>query len=132
MTITKYDETSPPPENTTSARVGSIPGQPTQDFRLPFFSPRSNPPNRGRTKQRPEQEEESQARGTDKGKMRVHVSGNRHYNTEAEICHNCPEHNDTEATYNDNDVSGGSMKVDGMTHPDGKKSVQHKKSEELP
>ena len=132
MSITKHDETSPPPRDTTSTRAGSIPGQPNQDFRLAFFSPRTNLPNRGRTKQPEEQEEENHSRGTDKGTMRVHVSGNRHYNTEAEIGHNWPERNDTEASYNDNDVSGGSMKVGGRAHPDDKKDVQDKKSEALP
>ena len=53
---------------------------------------------------------------------------NRHYNLDAEICQNRPEHSVTKASYNGNDVAGGSMKIGGVTHQDGKENIKNKRS----
>ncbi|KAM0795663.1 hypothetical protein BDR22DRAFT_869910 [Usnea florida] len=115
-----------PPADITSTEASPIPGQPTEEMFKAFFSPRSNQPYTGRNEQHPEHEG-SQSKKSNHASMCIQASNNRLFYTNAEICQNRPEHSVTQASYNDNDVAGGSLKIGGMTHQDRRQSVKDKK-----
>ena len=97
-----------------------------------FFRPRSNLPHTERIEQPPRHDEEGDPKINSKGSMSIQADNNRHFYTNAEIFQNRPELSVTQASYNGNDVAGGSLKIGGVTHQDGKESLKEKKSEELP
>ena len=99
-----------------------MPTQFTPEMFQSFFSPRPPTSDPGRIEQPPEHKEGGQSGENHHGSMSIQVGNNRHFDTNAEIAQNRPEHSVTQASYYGNDVAGGSMKAGGTSHQDGKKS----------